>query len=67
LRRIRNTYKILVENPEEKRLLGRHRCRRENNIRMDLREKGYENLDWLHLAENKGQLRALANTNFRVP
>jgi hypothetical protein len=35
---MRNTYKILLEKPEGKRLLGRHRHRWEDNIRMDLRE-----------------------------
>jgi hypothetical protein len=36
----RNAYKILVGKPEGKRLLGRHRRRCEDNIRMDLREIG---------------------------
>jgi hypothetical protein len=30
-------YKVLVGRPEVKRPLGRPRCRRENNIKMDLR------------------------------
>jgi hypothetical protein len=33
----RNAYRILVGKPEGKRPLGRHRCRWEDNIRMDLR------------------------------
>jgi D-lyxose ketol-isomerase len=37
---IRNVYKILVVKPERKRPLGRHWQRREDNIRMDLREIG---------------------------
>jgi hypothetical protein len=28
---MRNTYKILVRKPKKKRLLGKHRCRREDN------------------------------------
>jgi hypothetical protein len=36
----RNSYKILVGKPEGKRLLGRLRCRWEDNTRMDLREIG---------------------------
>jgi hypothetical protein len=32
-----NAYKILISNPEEKRLLGRPRCRRKDNIKMDLK------------------------------
>jgi hypothetical protein len=35
-----NAYKILVRKPERKRSLGRHRCRWEDIIRMDLREPG---------------------------
>jgi hypothetical protein len=35
-------YKILVGKPERKSPLGRPRSRWENNIRMDLREVGWE-------------------------
>jgi hypothetical protein len=35
---IRNAYNIFVGKPEGKRPLGRHRCRWEDNIRIDLRE-----------------------------
>jgi len=38
---MRNAYKILVQKPEGKRLLGRPRCRWEDNIRMDLRERNW--------------------------
>jgi hypothetical protein len=34
----RSVYRVLVEKPEEKRPLGRHRCRWEHNIKMDLQE-----------------------------
>jgi hypothetical protein len=37
---VRNTYRILVEKPKGKRLLGRPRRRWENNIKMDLEEIG---------------------------
>jgi hypothetical protein len=37
-----NSYKILVRSPEGKRPLGRPKCRWEDNIRMDLREIGWE-------------------------
>jgi hypothetical protein len=36
----RNACRILVEKPEGKRPLGRHRRRWEDNIKMDLREIG---------------------------
>jgi hypothetical protein len=38
---VRNAYNILVGKPEGRRPLGRPRCRREDNIRMDLREIGF--------------------------
>jgi hypothetical protein len=37
---MRNRYKSLVRKPEGKRLLGRHRCKWDDNIRIDLRETG---------------------------
>jgi hypothetical protein len=39
-----------------------------DNIRTDLREIGWKVMDWIHLAQDRGQLRALVNTlmNFRV-
>jgi hypothetical protein len=39
---IRNAYKILVVKPEGKRPLGRPTCRWEENIRMDLWERGWQ-------------------------
>jgi hypothetical protein len=40
-----------------------------NNIKMDLRETGYDGIDWNDLAHDMDQLRALVNTvmNLRVP
>jgi hypothetical protein len=39
-----------------------------NNIRMDLREIGWEGVDWMHLAQDKDQWRVVVNTvmNLRV-
>jgi hypothetical protein len=37
----RKVYKVLVGKPEEKRPLGRSRCRWEDGIRLDLREMGW--------------------------
>jgi len=36
----RGVYRVLMEKPEGKRPLGRHRCKWENNIKMDLQEVG---------------------------
>jgi hypothetical protein len=47
-----NAYRLLMETPEDKRPLGRPRCRWVNNIRMDLEETGWGGVDWTHLAQD---------------
>jgi len=66
---VRNLYKVFVGKHGGKRPLTRPRRRWEDNIRIDLREIGREFLDWIHLAQGRGQWRALVNTvmNLRVP
>jgi hypothetical protein len=58
-----------VGKPEGKRPLGRPGRRWVDNIKMDLREIGWDSMDWIDLAQNRGQWTALANTviNLRVP
>jgi hypothetical protein len=65
----RNAYRILVGMPEVRRPLGRRRRRREDNIKVDLREIGWGGVDWIDLAQDRDQWRALVNTvmNLRVP
>jgi hypothetical protein len=43
--------------------------RREDNIKMDLREIGFGDVDWINLAQDRDRWRALVNTvmNIRVP
>jgi hypothetical protein len=60
----RNAYRILVGNPERKRPLGRPRRRCVNNIKMDLRVIGWDGVDWIDMAQDRNQWRALVN---RVP
>jgi hypothetical protein len=57
-----------VGKPEGKRPLERPRRRWENNTRMDLREIGWGGVDWIDLAQDRDQWRALLNTvmNLRV-
>jgi hypothetical protein len=43
---MKNTDNILIRKRERKRLLGRPRNCWEDNIRMDLRETGWEDVDW---------------------
>jgi hypothetical protein len=65
----RNTYRILVGKPEGRRPLGRPTHGWENNIKMDLREIVWGGMDWIDLAQDRHQRRALLNTvmNLRVP
>jgi hypothetical protein len=65
---VRNAYAIFVGIPEGKRPFGKLRRRWEENIKMDFRETEWEGVDCIHLAQDKGQWRALVNTimNFRV-
>jgi hypothetical protein len=53
-----NAYRILVGKPGEKRPLGRPRRRWEDNIKMDLREIGWGDMDWIDLAQDRYQWRA---------
>jgi hypothetical protein len=64
----RNAYWILVGKPEGKRPMGRPRRRWVDNIKMD-RELELDGVDWINMAQNRDQWRALENTvmNFRVP
>jgi hypothetical protein len=65
----RNAYRIVVGKINGKRPLGRPRCRWVNNIKMDLRNIGWDGMDWIDMAQDRDQWRALVNTimNFRVP
>jgi hypothetical protein len=62
-------YRILVGKPEGRRPLGRPRHRWVDNIKMDLREIGWDGINWIYLAQDREQWRALVNTvmNLRVP
>jgi hypothetical protein len=65
----KKAYRILVAKPEGKRQLRRPRSRRVDDIKMDLREIGWDGMDWIDLAQDSEQRRALVNTitNLRVP
>jgi hypothetical protein len=58
-----------VRKPKRKIPLGRQRRRWVDNIKMDLRAIGWDGMDWIDLAEDTDQWRALVNTvmNLRVP
>jgi hypothetical protein len=65
----RNVYRILVEKPEGKRPLGRASCMWVDNIKIYLRDIGWDGMDWIDLVQYRDQWRALVNTitNLRVP
>jgi hypothetical protein len=67
--KLRNAYKIFVGKYEGKRSLGKPRRIWEDNIRMGLKEIGWEDVDWMHVAEDRDRWRAVVNTvmNLRVP
>jgi hypothetical protein len=60
---------VLVEKPEGERPLGTRRRRWEDNIKMNLRDIGWGSMDWIDLAQDRDQWRALVNTamNLRGP
>jgi hypothetical protein len=65
---MRNAYNILVGKPEGKNHLEDLSVG-ENIIRKDLREIGWEGVDWIHLVQDRDQWWALGNMvkNFHVP
>jgi hypothetical protein len=60
---------MLTDKPTVKRPLGRPRRRRENSIRIDLKEIGINAMNWVDSAQNRDYWRALVNAelNLRVP
>jgi hypothetical protein len=65
----KNAYMILVGKPEGQKPVERIGCGWEDNNKMNLEECGWSGVDWTHLAEDRGQWRALMNTimKFRIP
>jgi hypothetical protein len=66
---MRNAYNNLVGRSERNTPHGRILHRWGNNTGMGLREVGWEDVDWIHLARDRDQWRILVNivTNLRVP
>jgi hypothetical protein len=61
-------HKILVGNLDGKRPLGRPNRRWVNNIKINLRDLGWDGGDWIDLAQDRDQWRALVDAvmNLRV-
>jgi hypothetical protein len=49
----RSVCRVLVVRPEVKRPLGRPRRRREDNIKLDLKEIGIDGENWIRLAHDR--------------
>jgi hypothetical protein len=56
----RSAYSVSVGKPEGRRPLGIPRRRWKNNIKMDLREVGWET-DWIDLVQDRDRWRAVVN------
>jgi hypothetical protein len=65
----RGAYRVLVGRPEGRRPLGRPRRRLEDNIKMDLQEVGWGDMDWIDMAQDRDRWRALVSAvmNLQVP
>jgi hypothetical protein len=57
----RKVYKVLVGKPKGRRPLGRPSHRWEDGVRMDLREIGLGCVDWIRLAQDRDQWRAVVS------
>jgi hypothetical protein len=57
----RNTYRILMAKAVGKRPVGRPKRKWVDNIKMYLREIGWDGMNWINLAQYKDQWRALVN------
>jgi hypothetical protein len=65
----RDLYRVLVGKPEGKRPLGTPRCRWADDVKTDLQEERYRDVDWIGLAQDRDRWRAFVNAvmNLRVP
>jgi hypothetical protein len=65
----RNAYRLSVGKSEGKRPLARPRRRWVDIIQIDLKETGWDGMDWIDLVQDRDQWRALVNTvmNIRIP
>jgi hypothetical protein len=58
----KNAYRLFMGKPEGRRPLGRPRHRWVDNIRMDVREVGWADVDWIGLAKDRNRWIALVNS-----
>jgi hypothetical protein len=54
--RIEGHVRFLLEIPEERRKIGRPRCKWEHNIKTDVKEEGWKSMNWIVLAPGYGRV-----------
>jgi len=64
--KIRNAYRFLDRKPKGKRPLGWPACRWEDDVKMDLKGMGRDDVDWIQLYRVRNQWRALLNTVIKL-
>ena len=63
---MRGAYRVLTGKPEGKRPHGRPRRRWEGNIKMDLQEVRWGDMDWIDLAQDRNMWRAVVNAVMKI-
>jgi hypothetical protein len=61
-----SAYIVFIVKREEKGPVGTCRHRWEHNINMDLKEMGYEGMDWIHVAQDRDQRLFLMNSVLNI-
>jgi hypothetical protein len=59
----RNAYRVLVRKSERRRTLGRHRGRWEDSVKMDLKEKGWDGVDWISRPQDSDKWHAVVRSH----
>ncbi|KAJ4429500.1 hypothetical protein ANN_21669 [Periplaneta americana] len=59
-------HRVLVGKPEGKWPLGKTRRRLQDNVKMGLREVGYDGRDWINFVQDRDQWRAYVRTALNV-
>jgi hypothetical protein len=62
-------YRIVVEKPERKRPFGKPGRRWEKNIKIDFKDICWEDVNWIHLAQDLDKWWAVVSTimNLQIP
>jgi hypothetical protein len=58
---MKNSYRIFIGKPKGRRPVGRSRCIRESNIKMEHKNIGCEGMNWIHFVQGRGGLLVSVN------